>query len=117
MGKIEDFRAYAERALRMAGQDRKSFRERALLLGVAQGWLELAATQWGLVPAWSGEWKAVPNAAAETVSTAPWFRDAFRILFREFLSSQTGSANLILIFLLNRQQRDLAAFTDFDSIH
>src|SRR3954454_8160497 len=37
-----------------------------------------AATRWGLVPHWGREPKAVPNARAETVATAPWFRDAFR---------------------------------------
>jgi putative SOS response-associated peptidase YedK len=36
------------------------------------------ATRWGLVPHWSREPKAVPNARAETVATTPWFRDAFR---------------------------------------
>src|SRR5262245_4534947 len=39
---------------------------------------EFAATRWGLVPHWSREDKAVPNARAETVATTPWFRDAFR---------------------------------------
>src|SRR4051812_16654096 len=37
-----------------------------------------AATRWGLIPHWSREPKAVPNARAETVVTTPWFRDAFR---------------------------------------
>jgi putative SOS response-associated peptidase YedK len=37
-----------------------------------------AATRWGLIPHWSNEPKAVPNARAETVATTPWFRDAFR---------------------------------------
>jgi putative SOS response-associated peptidase YedK len=37
-----------------------------------------AAMRWGLVPHWSREKKAVPNARAETVATTPWFRDAFR---------------------------------------
>lgn len=37
-----------------------------------------AATQWGLIPHWSRESKAVPNARAETVATTPWFRDAFK---------------------------------------
>jgi putative SOS response-associated peptidase YedK len=35
-------------------------------------------TIWGLIPSWSEEPKAVPNARAETVATKPWFRDAFR---------------------------------------
>jgi putative SOS response-associated peptidase YedK len=37
-----------------------------------------AATKRGLIPSWSRESKAVPNARAETVATTPWFRDAFR---------------------------------------
>jgi len=37
-----------------------------------------AATRWGLIPHWSKESKAVPNARAETVATTPWFREAFR---------------------------------------
>src|SRR5436190_6615583 len=36
------------------------------------------ATKWGLIPHWSKESKAVPNARAETVATSPWFRDAFK---------------------------------------
>jgi putative SOS response-associated peptidase YedK len=39
---------------------------------------EFAATKWGLIPHWSRESKAVPNARAETVATTPWFRDAFK---------------------------------------
>jgi putative SOS response-associated peptidase YedK len=37
-----------------------------------------AATHWGLIPHWSRDNKAVPNARAETVATTPWFREAFK---------------------------------------
>jgi putative SOS response-associated peptidase YedK len=44
----------------------------------AEGGRVFAETRWGLIPHWSKENKAVPNARAETVAITPWFREAFR---------------------------------------
>jgi putative SOS response-associated peptidase YedK len=44
------------------------------MVGVVKGTEEgrvYAATKWGLIPHWSRESKAVPNARAETVATTP----------------------------------------------
>jgi putative SOS response-associated peptidase YedK len=42
---------------------------------------EVVLMRWGLVPFWSKDWKAnfsTINARAETVATAPAYREAFR---------------------------------------
>jgi hypothetical protein len=44
MGKIEEYRSYAARALQIA-ENSESPRNKALLLTIAQGWLDLAAAQ------------------------------------------------------------------------
>jgi putative SOS response-associated peptidase YedK len=41
-----------------------------------------------VIPHWSREAKAVPNARAETVATTPWFRDSFQ--HRRCLIPATG---------------------------
>jgi hypothetical protein len=46
MGRIEKYRSHAARALAMAAEC-DSPHDKALLLSLAQGWLELAAMQWG----------------------------------------------------------------------
>jgi hypothetical protein len=64
MDKVEEYRLYAGHALRLA-ETSESPQDKALLLAIAQGWLDLAVAQW-LPGAWLGD----ANLSAETPSRA-----------------------------------------------